>query len=127
MARQGPHQVAQKSTKNGSLEPATSELKFWSVTSIIFFAIVATPFSKLLNTANLYYNQLPPGGLGPKIRITMKFIVNEPARVMDLLVKQLKLPSLTKARNLVKEGSVQVDGEVIDRAERIVNAGQTVQ
>jgi 23S rRNA pseudouridine1911/1915/1917 synthase len=57
----------------------------------------------------------------------MKFIVNEPARVMDLLVQKLKLASLTKARNLVKDGSVQVDGQTVDRAELLVRAGQTIQ
>lgn len=46
---------------------------------------------------------------------------------MDLLVEKLKLPSTTKARNLVKEGSIQVDGEVVTRGETMVAAGQTVQ
>lgn len=46
---------------------------------------------------------------------------------MELLAEKLKLASTTKARNMVKEGSVQVNGETITRADRIVEIGDTVQ
>jgi 23S rRNA pseudouridine1911/1915/1917 synthase len=57
----------------------------------------------------------------------MKFIVNEPITILDLLMKKLKLSSATKARNLVKEGSVQIDGQIARRADQIVARGQTLQ
>lgn len=46
---------------------------------------------------------------------------------MDLLVEKLKLASITKARNLVKQGSVYVDGERVERGEYVVQEGQTIE
>lgn len=57
----------------------------------------------------------------------MQFIVNEPTSILDLLVHKLKLSSTTKARTLVKDGSVQIDGQVVKRADQIAQPGQTVQ
>lgn len=56
----------------------------------------------------------------------MKFIVNQPARVLDLLAQKLKLSSITKARNLLKEGSVQIDGEPVVKGDTMLASGQTV-
>jgi len=56
----------------------------------------------------------------------MKFIVDQPTRVLDLLVQKLKLSSVTKARNLLKEGSVQVDGKAIVKGDTMLAGGQTL-
>lgn len=56
----------------------------------------------------------------------MKFIVNQPTKVLDLLVQKLKLSSVTKARNLLKEGSVQVDGEPVVKGDTVLTRGQTL-
>jgi len=57
----------------------------------------------------------------------MKFIVNEPVRLLDFLVEKLKLATVTKARNLLKEGSVEVDGREVVKGDQTLLKGQILQ
>jgi 23S rRNA pseudouridine1911/1915/1917 synthase len=57
----------------------------------------------------------------------MRFVVKEPATLLDFLLKATGSSTKTKIRNLLQHGSVSVDGAVQKRADTALKAGQTVE
>ncbi len=57
----------------------------------------------------------------------MKITATEQMPILALLLKSLRLSSTTKARKLLKHGFVQIDGQMVVRADEMIEAGQVVE
>lgn len=56
----------------------------------------------------------------------MKYKVSEPGSILDFLITQLKLGSITKARKYLKHGEVRLNQQVVMRADTPVKPGDEV-
>src|SRR6266567_6392799 len=67
MARQGPHQAAQKSTSTGVSDFRTSWSKFESVTSTIPFPAIVPPNTKIYRLRGYYRSTTIGCDFGPEV------------------------------------------------------------
>lgn len=57
----------------------------------------------------------------------MKFTAEQPSKLINLLVQNIKKTSKTKVKKLIKEGIVYIDGELVTETNAIVKVGQIVE